>query len=116
MGVVSAILRGSAAACILLALPGAVMAQTSGCALQNGDGGRRILRCPGGVTVTAEAGASFTMRLNELRLRKAAELLARRGERRIADIAFACGFNDLSYFNRCFRRRFGLTPSAARGP
>ena len=22
---------------------------------------------------------------------------------------------DLSYFNRCFRRRFGLTPTAARG-
>ncbi len=62
-----------------------------------------------------EAGASFTTRLNELRLRKAAELLARRGERRISDIAFECGFNDLSYFNRCFRRRFGLTPSAARG-
>jgi len=63
-----------------------------------------------------ETGASFTMRLNELRLRKAAELLAQRGERRISDIAFECGFNDLSYFNRCFRRRFGLTPSAASGP
>jgi AraC-like DNA-binding protein len=50
-----------------------------------------------------------------LRLRKAAELLAREAERRISDIAFDCGFNDLSYFNRCFRRRFGLTPSAARG-
>ena len=62
-----------------------------------------------------EAGASFTMRLNELRLRKAAELLTRGGESRISDIAFDCGFNDLSYFNRCFRRRFGLTPSAARG-
>ena len=62
-----------------------------------------------------EAGASFTSRLNELRLRKAAALLAHRGERRISDIAFECGFNDLSYFNRCFRRRFGLTPSAARG-
>lgn len=62
-----------------------------------------------------EAGASFTMRLNELRLRKAAELLAREGGRRVSDIAFDCGFNDLSYFNRCFRRRFGLTPSAARG-
>jgi AraC-like DNA-binding protein len=62
-----------------------------------------------------EAGASFTMRLLELRLRKAAELLARTGERRISDIAFDCGFNDLSYFNRCFRRRFGLTPTAARG-
>ena len=62
-----------------------------------------------------EAGASFTTRLNELRLRKAAGLLAQAGERRISDIAFECGFNDLSYFNRCFRRRFGLTPSAARG-
>ena len=62
-----------------------------------------------------EAGASFTTRLNELRMRKAADLLARK-EGRISDIAFECGFNDLSYFNRCFRRRFGLTPTAARGP
>ncbi len=62
-----------------------------------------------------EAGASFTARLTELRLRMAAGLLAQAGERRISDIAFECGFNDLSYFNRCFRRRFGLTPSAARG-
>ena len=61
-----------------------------------------------------EAGASFTSRLNELRMRKAADLLARK-EGRISDIAFECGFNDLSYFNRCFRRRFGLTPTAARG-
>ena len=62
-----------------------------------------------------EAGASFTSRLLELRLRRAAEWLAQAGERRISDIAFDCGFNDLSYFNRCFRRRFGLTPTAARG-
>ena len=55
------------------------------------------------------------MRLLELRLRKAAQLLARPAGRRISDIAFDCGFNDLSYFNRCFRRRFGLTPTAARG-
>src|SRR5689334_17863330 len=60
-----------------------------------------------------EAGASFTLRLNELRMRKAAELLGQR-DGRISDIAFECGFNDLSYFNRCFRRRFGLTPTAAR--
>ncbi len=61
-----------------------------------------------------EAGAGFTTRLTELRLRKASDLLAHR-DGRISDIAFACGFNDLSYFNRCFRRRFGLTPTAARG-
>lgn len=62
MGLISTILRGSAAASLLLVLlPGTVLAQTSGCALQNSDGGRRILRCPGGVTVTAEAGASYTL-------------------------------------------------------
>ncbi|MEH2482145.1 AraC-like DNA-binding protein [Nitrobacteraceae bacterium AZCC 2146] len=61
-----------------------------------------------------EDGASFSARLNEMRLRKAASMLAQE-QRRISDIAFDCGFNDLSYFNRCFRRRFGLTPSAARG-
>jgi AraC-like DNA-binding protein len=43
-----------------------------------------------------EAGASFTARLTERRLRKAADRLAR-GEGRISDIAFECGFNDLSY-------------------
>jgi AraC-like DNA-binding protein len=62
-----------------------------------------------------EGGASFTMRLNELRLNKASALLARESHRRISDIAFECGFNDLSYFNRSFRRRFGLTPTATRG-
>jgi AraC-like DNA-binding protein len=60
-----------------------------------------------------EAGASFTVRLNELRLGKAARLLSMTANR-ISDIAFECGFNDLSYFNRSFRRRFGLTPTAAR--
>jgi AraC-like DNA-binding protein len=60
-----------------------------------------------------EAGASFTVRLNELRLSKAARLLSMTAKR-ISDIAFECGFNDLSYFNRSFRRRFGLTPTAAR--
>jgi AraC-like DNA-binding protein len=61
-----------------------------------------------------EAGASFSTRLLELRLRKVVDLLAQSDQRRISEIAFACGFNDLSYFNRCFRRRFGLTPTAAR--
>ncbi len=32
----------------------------------------------------------------------------------IASIAHACGFNDLSYFNRTFRRTYGITPSDFR--
>ncbi len=34
--------------------------------------------------------------------------------RKIADIAAAAGFNDLSYFNRTFRRHYDATPSAMR--
>ncbi len=32
----------------------------------------------------------------------------------ISTIAYAVGFGDLSYFNRSFRNRFGLTPSGLR--
>jgi AraC-like DNA-binding protein len=34
---------------------------------------------------------------------------------RVIEIAHACGFNDVSYFNRCFRRRFGASPMQYRG-
>jgi AraC-like DNA-binding protein len=32
----------------------------------------------------------------------------------IAEIAFGCGFRDLSHFNRTFRARFGMTPGECR--
>ncbi len=35
--------------------------------------------------------------------------------RSISAIAFAAGFNSLSHFSSAFRRRFGMTPSEARG-
>ena len=34
--------------------------------------------------------------------------------RRIADIVYAWGFNDLSHFNRAFKTRFGMTPGEMR--
>jgi AraC-like DNA-binding protein len=34
--------------------------------------------------------------------------------RSISEIAYGCGFNDLSYFNRSFRARFNTTPSQWR--
>jgi AraC-like DNA-binding protein len=34
--------------------------------------------------------------------------------RAIASVAFDCGFADLSYFNRTFRRRYSATPSEVR--
>jgi AraC-like DNA-binding protein len=61
-------------------------------------------------------GKSFTHHLLERRLEKAALMLrdARWRHRKISDIAVEAGFTDLSYFNRAFRRRFGLTPTAMR--
>jgi AraC-like DNA-binding protein len=35
-------------------------------------------------------------------------------DRAISAIAFEVGFGNLSYFNRAFRLRFGMTPSDAR--
>lgn len=62
-----------------------------------------------------ETGAPFTERVLELRLQRARQMLVRNEHMKIIDIAYACGFNEVSYFNRCFRRRFGNTPTGYRG-
>jgi AraC-like DNA-binding protein len=38
----------------------------------------------------------------------------REGNEKIISIALGCGFNDLAYFNRAFKRIVGTTPSAYR--
>jgi AraC-like DNA-binding protein len=63
-----------------------------------------------------EMGTSFSEFLIAQRLELAHRLLTSplHRNRRIAEIAFAAGFSDLSHFNRRFRARFRETPSAAR--
>jgi AraC-like DNA-binding protein len=39
---------------------------------------------------------------------------ARQHTRSISEIAYSCGFNDLSHFNKAFRTRFGTSPSEWR--
>ena len=59
-------------------------------------------------------GATATSFIRDRRLRLARDRLAemqRGGERStIADIALASGFNDISYFNRCFKKAFDCSP------
>ena len=45
-----------------------------------------------------------------MRLKRAAELLANQVGS-IAEVAFMVGFNDPSYFTKCFQKQFGKTPS-----
>jgi AraC-like DNA-binding protein len=65
----------------------------------------------------SETGVNFTDRVLELRLQRARAMLAdpRNDGMRIGEMAYACGFNEISYFNRCFRRRFGASPTQFRG-
>lgn len=67
--------------------------------------------------LVAQTGQSLDQRVTHLRLSRAMGLLtsAQGDALRITDIAAACGFNDLSYFNRRFRMRYGISPSQARG-
>lgn len=61
-------------------------------------------------------GSSITERIMDLRLQKARDLLTDQGfnSMKISEVALSCGFNELSYFHRSFRRRFGTTPGKFR--
>jgi AraC-like DNA-binding protein len=63
-----------------------------------------------------DTGKTFSEHVLEQRLQLALKLLKdpRLAERKIADIALTAGFNDISHFNRAFRRRFGDIPSGMR--
>jgi AraC-like DNA-binding protein len=61
-------------------------------------------------------GATFTEFLLDQRLAQTYRMLTdvRFAERSITSVAFDAGFNDLSYFDRVFRRRYGAAPSDVR--
>jgi AraC-like DNA-binding protein len=61
-----------------------------------------------------ESGCTFTQFVMEQRLTAAHKALAARSDVPILSIVYDHGFNDVSYFNRSFRQRFGRTPSDVR--
>jgi len=64
-------------------------------------------------TLKAYCGQTPTEFINELRLKRAATLLATTPNE-IIHIAYDCGFENLSYFYRRFRSKFGKAPHAYR--
>jgi AraC-like DNA-binding protein len=75
------------------------------------EGGRRAARA---ASIIAEIDNGFSEQ--ELRLQKALAILMtdRSCMLKIGDVASSCGFNEVSYFHRCFRRRFGAAPAQLR--
>jgi AraC-like DNA-binding protein len=65
-----------------------------------------------------ENGRTLSAEIMNERLKAARKALADPSNdgHKISEIAYRCGFSDLSYFNRAYRQKFGETPKAARGP
>jgi len=61
-------------------------------------------------------GTTFSSFLLCQRLKRARHMLCRPefAERAVSSIAYDAGFGDLSHFNRCFRRLYGITPRDVR--
>lgn len=58
-------------------------------------------------------GISFTSYLGRVRIEKAKQMLLN-PHARISEVAFECGFQSLTHFNRVFRKLVGESPSAYR--
>lgn len=54
-------------------------------------------------------GQNFTAYLNTIRIKQACTLL-RETDRTVLEIAFECGYENVSYFNRVFRSQMGISP------
>jgi AraC-like DNA-binding protein len=62
----------------------------------------------------SELGMTFTSYLNKLRLTEAARLLTENAGTTVAEIAYAVGYANVSYFNKLFKEEYGCTPKAFR--
>jgi AraC family transcriptional regulator len=64
-------------------------------------------------TFEVVAGLTPHQYVMRMRLRRAAVRLVQ-AQASVLDIAFDCGFGDVSNFNRSFRAEFGMSPRAFR--
>ncbi len=62
-------------------------------------------------TINEKTGLNTQQFINKFRLEKAKEMLLN-NKGSISEIAYACGFNSLSYFSRAFKDKYGKTPSS----
>lgn len=60
-----------------------------------------------------EVGMTVSQYKNVVKMDRAAELLKNTGMT-VLEVSLMCGYNNVSYFNRVFLRRYGLCPTAFR--
>jgi len=69
-----------------------------------------LSRTYAGAKVKETFGVPPTDLIRTMRLEKGAELIDE-GTGTVSEVAYAVGFNSLSYFSRCFKDHFGVSPS-----
>lgn len=57
-----------------------------------------------------ELGLTFSSYLNKLRLTEAARLLSESKDANVSEIAYAVGYNNVSYFNKLFKATYNCAP------
>jgi len=60
--------------------------------------------------IKALTGLSPNDFIKDIRLKRAAEMIRQKVDI-ITQIGYAVGFNDQSYFTKCFKKQFGVTPT-----
>lgn len=58
-------------------------------------------------------GLTITNYINILRLEKA-QIMLKSTDKSISEIAYQCGFNDLTYFSHCFKKHLDISPANFR--
>lgn len=59
-------------------------------------------------SLTGQSGKGF---LQEMRMKRAYQILKENSNIRISEVSYMTGFTDPRYFSRCFKSRFGVLPS-----
>ncbi|MEG0271458.1 MAG: AraC family transcriptional regulator, partial [Clostridia bacterium] len=61
-----------------------------------------------------ETGENLIKYITDYRLKQACAMLEE-GSTKVNQVAKACGYDNVSYFNRIFKAHYGITPSSLRG-
>ena len=59
--------------------------------------------------IKALSGQTPSQFVRTIRLKRAAQMLIKKSDN-VTQIAYAVGFRNLAYFNKCFKEQFGVTP------